>query len=169
MANKTTDRLRKGIGILQKIEDGILIGLLLVMIFIAVFQIILRNLFDSGMNFGDELIRILVLWISLVGAMVASRNNSHINIDLVSRYLPGPVKKFSALLVGIFTALVCAAMAYFSMGFVLMEKSEGIIAFSGVPAWVCESIIPVSFAVISFRYLVLSFTTLFNALKQNAP
>lgn len=169
MANKITDRIRKGIDILQKIEDGILIGLLLLMITIAVFQIILRNLFDSGMNFGDELIRILVLWISLVGAMVASRNNSHINIDLVSRYLPDPVKKFSKVLVGIFTALVCAAMAYFSLNFVMMEKSEGIIAFSGVPAWICESIIPLAFAVISFRYLLLSFTTLFNALKQKTP
>jgi TRAP-type C4-dicarboxylate transport system permease small subunit len=169
MANKTTDRLRKGIEILQKIEDSVLIGLLLVMIFIAVFQIILRNLFDSGMNFGDELIRILVLWISLVGAMVASRNNNHINIDLVSRYLPNPVKKFSTVLVGIFTALICAAMAYFSLDFVMLEKSEGIIAFSGIPAWVCESIIPLAFAVISLRYLLLSVTTLSNAVRKNIP
>ena len=169
MANKATDRILKGIAILQKFEDGILIGLLLLMITIAVFQILLRNLFDSCITFGDELIRILVLWISLVGAMVASRNNSHINIDLVSRYLPGPVKKFSTVLVGIFTALVCAAMAYFSLNFVMLEKSEGIIAFSGVPAWVCESIIPLAFAVISFRYLLLSVTTLFNALKQKTP
>jgi TRAP-type C4-dicarboxylate transport system permease small subunit len=169
MANKISDRIQKSIDILQKIEDGVLIGLLLVMIFIAVFQIVLRNLFDSGMNFGDELIRILVLWISLVGAMVASRNNSHINIDLVSRYLPKPVKKFSTGLVGIFTALICAAMAYFSLDFVMLEKSEGIIAFSGIPAWVCESIIPLAFAVISFRYLLLSVTTLFNALKRKTP
>jgi len=169
MANKATDRILKGIAILQKFEDGILIGLLLLMITIAVFQILLRNLFDSGITFGDELIRILVLWISLVGAMVASRNNSHINIDLISRYLPDPVKKFSTVLVGIFTSFICAAMAYFSLDFVMLEKSEGIIAFSGVPAWVCESIIPLAFAVISFRYLVLSFTTLFNALKQKTP
>lgn len=169
MANKTTDRLRKGIQILQKIEDSVLIGLLLVMIFIAVFQIILRNLFDSGMNFGDELIRILVLWISLVGAMVASRNNNHINIDLVSRYLPHPVKKFSTVLVGIFTALICAAMAYFSLDFVMLEKSEGIIAFSGIPAWVCESIIPLAFAVICLRYLLLSVTTLSNAVRKKIP
>lgn len=169
MANKTTDRLRQGIGILQKIEDGILIGLLLMMIGIAVFQILLRNLFDSGINFGDEIIRVLVLWISLVGAMVASRNNGHINIDLVSRFLPKPVKQFSVFLVGIFTALVCAAMAYFSLDFVLMEKSEGVIAFSGIPAWICESIIPLAFAVISLRYLVLSFATLSKTVRKNIP
>jgi TRAP-type C4-dicarboxylate transport system permease small subunit len=139
------------------------------MIGLAVFQIILRNLFDSGMTFGDELIRILVLWISLVGAMVASRNNSHINIDLVSRYLPDSVKRLSTVLVGIFTSFICAVTAYFSLNFVLMEKSEGIIAFSGIPAWACESVIPLAFAVISFRYLLLSLATIFNPPAQKAP
>jgi TRAP-type C4-dicarboxylate transport system permease small subunit len=68
-----------------------------------------------------------------------------------------------------FTALICAAMAYFSLDFVMLEKSEGIIAFSGIPAWVCESIIPLAFAVISLRYLLLSLTPLFKALRQNIP
>ena len=34
------------------------------------------------------LIRILVLWVGLVGAMVASREDDHIHIDLLERYLP---------------------------------------------------------------------------------
>ena len=167
MAGKLTNHIQQGIRILQKLEDGILIGLLLLMIIIAVFQIFLRNLFDAGISFGDELIRVLVLWISLVGAMVASRNNSHINIDLISRYLPGHIKSVSTLFVSIFTSLICAMMAYFSMNFVMMEKLNGIIAFSNVPAWVCESIIPFSFAVISFRYLLLSFMTLIKPFKQS--
>ena len=168
MAGKTTHRIRQGIRILQKAEDSVLIGLLLLMVLIAVFQIFLRNLFDSGIRFGDELIRVLVLWISLMGAMVASRNNSHVNIDLISRYLPGPIKKISTVLVGFFTSFICAVMSYFSFNFVMMEKANGVIAFAGIPVWVCQSIIPVSFAVISFRYLLLSFATLFDSSKQNS-
>ena len=167
MAGKTIDLIRQGIRILQKAEDSVLIGLLLLMVFIAVSQIFLRNLFDSGLSFGDELIRVLVLWISLMGAMVASRNNSHVNIDLISRYLPGHIKKISTVLVGFFTSVICALMSWFSFNFVMMEKSEGVIAFSGIPAWICESIIPVSFAIISIRYLLISFTTFFNSYKQN--
>ncbi len=167
MAGKAIDLIRQGIRILQKAEDSVLIGLLLLMVFIAVSQIFLRNLFDSGLSFGDELIRVLVLWISLMGAMVASRNNSHVNIDLISRYLPGHIKKFSTVLVGFFTSVICALMSWFSFNFVMMEKSEGVIAFSGIPAWICESIIPVSFAIISIRYLLISFATFFNSYKQN--
>ncbi|MFA5905329.1 MAG: TRAP transporter small permease [Desulfobacula sp.] len=167
MAGKVTDLIRQGIRTLQKFEDGILISLLLLMISVAVFQIVARNIFDSGIRFGDELIRVLVLWISLMGAMVASRNNSHVNIDLISRYLPRQIQKMSMVLVGFFTSFICAVMSWFSYDFVMMEKLGGVIAFAGIPIWVCQSIIPVSFGIISFRYLLLSFTTLFDSFKQN--
>jgi len=166
MANKPTNRIQQGIRILQKIEDSVLIGLLLLMVFIAAFQIFARNFFDSGIRFGDELIRVLVLWISLMGAMVASRDNKHVNIDLVSRYLPVHIKKFSTVLVCFFTAFVCGLMAYFSINFVVMEKADGVIAFSSVPVWVCQSIIPVSFGIISIRYILIAFTTLLESFRQ---
>jgi TRAP-type C4-dicarboxylate transport system permease small subunit len=166
MTGQTTGRIRQGIRILQKIEDSILISLLLLMVVIAVFQIFARNLFDSGIRFGDELIRVLVLWISLMGAMIASRNNSHVNIDMISRYLPRKILKISTVLVGFFTAFVCAVMSWFSYNFVMMEKLGNVIAFAGIPIWVCQSIIPVSFFIISFRYLLLSFTTIFDSYRQ---
>ncbi len=151
---------------LQKLEDSILIGLLLSMICMAVLQIILRNLFDSGILWGDELIRVLVLWIGLIGAMVASRNNHHISIDVISRYLPEQIKKQTALITAIFTSLVCAVMAYFSFRFVMMEKADGLVAFAATPTWVCESIIPISFAIITLRYLLLSFSCLVKLFKR---
>ena len=143
---------------LQKLEDGILIGLLLLMIFMAVLQIFLRNLFDTGIGWGDPLIRVLVLWIGLIGAMVASRNNHHISIDVISKFLPDQSKKVINLMTAIFTSLVCAVMAYYSFIFVMMERDDGLLAFANIPAWVCESIIPVSFAIISLRYILFSFT-----------
>ncbi len=152
---------------LQKIEDGILIGLLLSMISMAVLQIVLRNLFDSGILWGDGLVRVLVLWIGLVGAMIASRNNHHISIDVISRYLPGSIKKLSDLIISAFTASVCAVMTYFSFTFVLLEKEDGMTAFAQVPAWICESIIPIAFGIICFRYLILSFQTLIHIYKRS--
>ena len=166
MTSKNISFVQKIIALFQKIEDGILIGLLLLMIFIAVLQIFLRNLFDSGILWGESLVRTLVLWIGLIGAMVASRNNNHISIDLISRYLPDQIKKLTDLMIYIFTFLVCAVMAYHSLRFVIMEKTDGVLVFANIPVWVCESIIPVSFAIISFRYLLFSFTSLFNLFKR---
>lgn len=166
MTSKRTSFIQNIISLLQKIETGILSGLLISMILMAVLQIALRNLFDSGILWGDELIRVLVLWIGLMGAMVASRDNHHICIDVISRYLPNQIKKMTTLLIAVFTSFICALMAYFSFGFVMMEKTGGFIAFADIPAWVCESIIPVSFAIISLRYLLLSFTFFTKLFKQ---
>jgi TRAP-type C4-dicarboxylate transport system permease small subunit len=166
MIYKKNSFMRDVVRILEKIEDGILIGLLLLMIFLAVLQIVLRNLFDAGILWGDPLIRIMVLWIGLMGAMIASRNNHHISIDVISRFLPSQVKRLTTLLIAVFTSAICAGMAYFGLLFVMMERTDGFMAFSSIPVWICESIIPISFAIISIRYILLSFTSLANLIKR---
>ncbi len=152
--------------IFQKLEDTILVFLMLAMISLAVFQIFLRNFFDAGIIWADPLVRVLVLWIGLIGAMAASRTDNHISIDVISRYLPLSVKKITSLLVYLFTAGVTALMAWHSYRFVSMERADGITAFAGVPAWVCEAIIPVAFAIISIRYTLFFFHHILKLFKQ---
>lgn len=154
-----TKRVRS---VLYRIEDGILVGLLLLMIGLAVTQIFLRNLFDSGIVWSDILVRILVLWVGLLGAMVASREDNHINVDILDRYLPERAKPVVGIVVQLFTALICTVAAYFSLLFVQVEYADGGTLFAQVPAWVCESIIPFAFAVIAVRYFMLSFENLKN-------
>ena len=147
---------------LYRIEDGILVGLLLLMIGLAVTQIFLRNLFDSGIVWSDILVRILVLWVGLLGAMVASRQGNHINVDILDRYLPERAKPYVSIVVQLFTALICTVAAYFSLLFVQIEYADGGMAFAKVPAWVCEAIIPFAFGVIAVRYFTLSFENFKN-------
>ncbi|TNF86538.1 MAG: TRAP transporter small permease subunit, partial [Gammaproteobacteria bacterium] len=71
---------------LHRAEDALLVILLTAMIVLACTQILLRNFFDSGIVWIDPLLRVMVLWIGLVGATVATRHNKHIRIDLLSRY-----------------------------------------------------------------------------------
>ena len=70
---------------LHRAEDALLVLLLSAMIALASTQILLRNLFDSGFVWIDPLLRVLVLWLGLIGATVATRNNRHIRIDLLSK------------------------------------------------------------------------------------
>lgn len=158
-------QIEKYLGWLRRVEDSILVGLLLLMIVMAVTQILLRNLFETGIVWGDMLVRILVLWIGLFGAMVASRQGNHISIDLVTRYFPEVAKNFIGSLVDLFTAGICTVAAYFSLRLVVLEFEDGGIAFAHVPAWVCEAIIPFAFSVIALRYFLLSFINLRKTVK----
>ena len=103
------------------LEDGVLVTLLLTMISLAVSQIVLRNAFDTGITWADSLLRVLVLWIALIGALVATRQQQHINIDLISRFLPVSAKRFVSAIVALFSAAVCAMLAYYCFDFVKME------------------------------------------------
>jgi TRAP-type C4-dicarboxylate transport system permease small subunit len=151
--------------IIYRVEDSILVGLLLLMITLAVLQIFLRNLFETGIVWSDVLVRILVLWVGLVGAMVASRQGNHINIDIMERFLPERAKIVVNFIVELFTAFICAIVAYYSLQFVQMEFADGGMAFARVPVWLCEAIIPFAFVVIAIRYILLSIINLKRIVK----
>ena len=149
-----------------RLEDSLLIVLLLLMVGMAVAQIVLRNLFDSGIVWGDILVRILVLWIGMVGAMVAARRGDHISIDVVTRYLPERIKHLAKSITEFATAVICAIVAFFSLQFVIYEYQDGASAFADIPAWICVAIIPIAFAVIALRYFLLCFFNLSNVTRH---
>ncbi len=140
-------------GILAAVEDGILVSLLTVMIGLAGTQILLRNLWDTSIGWGDPLLRVTVMWVGLLGAMAASRDDNHITIDLVSRFLEGRAKAATRIITGLVGAVVCTALAWHGMRFVLFEREDQAIAFASVPAWMCELIIPVAFGIMALRFL----------------
>jgi len=101
----------------------------------------------------------------LLGAMVATRQNQHIRIDIIARFLPERVQRAADTLVSVFTGAICAAAAWFSLQFVASEREFGGVAFAGVPVWLCEAIIPFAFAVIALRFLILAALNLTRTIK----
>lgn len=141
---------------LYLIEDGILVALLLMMVLLAVAQILLRNLGDASIVWADPFLRVAVLWIGLLGAMIAARENSHIAIDIATRYLPEKIARVLAVLLALFTSAICALVGWHAFRFVRDEHEYAGMAFAQVPAWICEIIIPLAFAVMALRYLMIA-------------
>jgi TRAP-type C4-dicarboxylate transport system permease small subunit len=133
-------------------ENALIALLLTAMILIAASQIILRNFFDYGIAWSDPLLRIMMLWLGLFGAMLASRERNHISIDVLSHFLPKTGRRIASLITHLFSSFICGIISYYSWQFVMSEKVDGIIAFGSIPAWLCEIIIPISFAVMSVRF-----------------
>ena len=139
--------------LLRGLETAVLVLLLSTMLGLAAYQVIARNLFDGGILWGDAAVRVLVLWGALLGAMVAARADEHIRVDLLNRYLSSSAQRQMRRLTSAFTALVCGVVAFYSAIFVIDEREFGDIAFAGVPAWICQSIIPIGMGLIGLRYL----------------
>ena len=149
-----SSRLQVSLGALHRVEDAFLALLLTAMVVLAPLQILLRNLFDQGIPWADPLIRVLVLWVGLMGAVAAARGDRHISIDAVSRMVSPRARAWVGLVTSGFTTVVSALVAWHSGRFVWDEKTYGSIAFSGIPAWMLEVVIPVAFGLIAIRYLL---------------
>ena len=139
--------------VLRRLETGLLVTLFGVMLGVAVYQIVARNFFGSGILWGDSMVRIAVLWVTLFGALIASRADDHIRIDALSRFLPLKLQRHARRVTAAFTALVCGVFAYYSAQFVYWEYADGIAGFASVPAWVCELPMPLVFGLMALRYV----------------
>ena len=141
--------------IVNTIEDWLLITMLAVMVVLAVTQIIYRNVAGGGVVWIDPLLRVLVLWVALSGAVIASRTDNHIRIDFFAKYISGKYYSYIKRVVHLYCVLVCGFIAWHSVNFVQMEYEYGTEAFVGMPAWITQLIIPIAFALMALRYFAL--------------
>lgn len=135
-------------------ENFALVALLGAMVVLAVLQIVLRQFFDDGIVWADELIKIIVLWLAMVGSIAAARDNRHIRIDVLSHVLPERGVILTRMLVDLFAAIVCAVIAWQAWRYLQIEIEFEETVLLEQPAWVAHAVVPVAFLLISYRFLV---------------
>ncbi len=162
--NKPPDLTDRLLAFIHKIEDILLATLLIAMLLLASAQIILRNFFDVGIVWADPLLRIMVLWLGLLGALAASKTNKHITVDVLTRLLNTGAKRLTRMITSLFTASIAGIIAYHAARFVAFEYEAKTMVI-GLPGWIFVLIIPIAFGFIALRYL-LHFGTY---LRHNVP
>jgi TRAP-type C4-dicarboxylate transport system permease small subunit len=136
------------------IENSALAIILSGMILLAGVQIFLRIFMASGIPWANEALQLMVLWVAMLGAVVASRENRHISIDVLSRILPEGLKLWSAALVHAFTAAVSLTLAWHSWVFVAESREFQDQLLGNLPAWWFQSVLPIAFLLIGYRYCI---------------
>jgi len=149
---------------LDRIENGLIAVLVLAMVLLAGAQIVLRNAFDTGLAWADPLLRAMVLWTAMLGALAAARDDKHIGLDLVTHFVQGTAKRVLRAVTLLFAAAICAAMAWYGVGLVQLDYGSGA-ATAGVPNWLLEAIVPVGFALLALRMALRAF----QPPRSNAP
>jgi TRAP-type C4-dicarboxylate transport system permease small subunit len=128
--------------------------MLTAMMLVAVSQIVMREVFGTGFGWADELVRLMVLWLALVGSIAACRENRHIRIDALSHVLPDIAVDVIRVLVDVFAAVVCGIIAVQAWRYLQIEIEYEDTVLVNTPAWLAHAIMPAAFALISYRFLV---------------
>lgn len=137
-------------------ENAALVVLLAALMLMAVGQILLRELFSTGFVWADGFVRILVLWIAMVGSVAACRDNRHIRIDALSHVLPPRAVVAVRALVDLFAAGICALIAWQSYRYLELEIEFGDTVLIDTPAWLAHLVVPLAFALLTWRFVVLA-------------
>jgi TRAP-type C4-dicarboxylate transport system permease small subunit len=142
------------------LEDGLLVGLLTLLVVLSAAQIVLRNMLGISIAGTDQLLRLMVLWVCLLGAVAATREDKQITVDMLSRFLSPTARHVVRALLDLFAAGVSALVAYHGGRFVLTEYAAASVAFGTFPSWAAELILPLAFGLIALRYALFSLARL---------
>jgi C4-dicarboxylate transporter DctQ subunit len=145
-----------------RLEKFLVAVMLSVMIVLAFLQIVLRNVFSTGISWGDPLVRYLVLWVGFIGAGLATREGKHITIEVFSRWFSIKSQRYLQAFSCLVSALICGLLTFAGWTFVQNEAQMGGTTFLEIPVWIPEVIIPITFALMALRYGFAAFVMIVN-------
>jgi len=149
-------------------EDGLLMLILVSMIVLSFLQIMLRNVLGIGLVWIDPLVRQMLLWVALLGALVATRDHNHITVDAISRFVPpGRMKHAASLVCDTFALIVCALLTTSTFQVFRMEFQNpgGGDIMPGLPLWGSLATLPLAFAAMTLRFLRFSALSMLHLVR----
>ncbi len=153
--------------LIDKGESLVLCVLLTAMILLACVQILLRTFFATGLLWADPLIRYLVLWCGLIGAIAATGQGKHIALDIIGDSLPPKFEPWVALITHLFCTLAAGGLTWAGWRFLGGEIETGGFGPLSLPLWFWNGIFPTAFGLITLKYLLLLLTHLKTLLLPN--
>ncbi len=79
------------------LELGVVICLF-AMVVMVFGNVVMRYVFNSGIQISEEMSRYAFIWLTYLGAMVAMRSGGHLGVDTLIKHLPLMGKKVSVFL-----------------------------------------------------------------------
>jgi TRAP-type C4-dicarboxylate transport system permease small subunit len=160
---RLTDRaLTAAVSALLLISFSVMLGL-------AALQVILRGVFQTGILWGDVAARQLVLWVGFFGAYLATRENRHFRIDVLTRFLPIRLRLWFNGVSDLFAAVICYLLLRASITFVDVGIDPDATAFLRIPQWAVAMIVPVGFALVMVQFAMRMVVSVESALHGVPP
>lgn len=138
----------------RAIETTLIVVVLGGLVLFASAQIVLRNFFSIGLTWSDGLIRIVVLWLALLGAIAASREGRHLTMGAITRWLPPRLQTATGVMTDLFAGIFCALVAWYAVAFVAASRAGHDPLLNGLEAWWFQAPLPVAFAFSAWQFLV---------------
>jgi TRAP-type C4-dicarboxylate transport system permease small subunit len=140
-------RIERGIG-------SVTSALFVLMLLLTTLQVVLRLVFNEGIAWVDPLARRLMLWIGLLGAVLCTAEGKHFRIEVLEGNVPLRTKRVLEWISGMFSAIVCLALAGASVSYLLLVSPERDHGIGDVPLAVVAAIIPIAYLLLAGQFVL---------------
>lgn len=164
--DKLIEKNNKLVAVIHSVENWVLVLITAAIVIFSGLQIVLRNVFESGIAWVPPLLGTLVIWVGLLGALIATRNNAHIKINILTTYLADRYKPFAFTVSHLFSAIVLFVFFYYTIEFVKLDLDSEAKAFANVPVWVAQAVLPATCLLMAVRYAVYAIVNVFEIVKR---
>ena len=155
--------------VLTKLITWLLVIFFVLMLGIAALQVLLRIFFHTGLLWGDIAARHMVLWVGFFGAYMATREDKHFHIDVLTRFLSPRLKGWFAALSDLFAVVICYFMLQASMTFIDVGMDADSMLFLQVSQRAAAYIVPIGFGLIMLQFLFRMIESVAAAMRGESP
>lgn len=100
--------------ILDRVLEAMLVVTLAGMVAVVATNVFCRFVLHFSFSWGDETAQILMVWLTFLGAAVATRDRAHFAFDYLIRNLPQRAKKFFVVLGHLIVLAMTLGLLYWS-------------------------------------------------------
>lgn len=127
-----------------------------VVVFISVF---FRYVLNYPLSWSEEITRLMIVWLSFLGAYVAMRENKHIGFDVIVTKLPPGLQRSIYLAGQVLTAAFLLVVIW--QGFIFSREFLDVtMPYTDIPiGWFAYSVFPVSGILMLIQTLISIFET----------
>lgn len=99
----------------------LLVGLFSLLVVVVLWGVATRYILGDQASWSEELARLLMVWLALLGTALVSREEKHLGLDVVVRSWPAPVQRLAQIF-GYVAILVFAALIMAWGGWQIVEQ-----------------------------------------------
>ena len=99
----------------------LLVGLFSLLVVVVLWGVATRYILGDQASWSEELARLLMVWLALLGAALVCREEKHLGLDVVVRSWPAPVQRWAQIF-GYAAILVFAALIMGWGGWQIVEQ-----------------------------------------------
>jgi C4-dicarboxylate transporter DctQ subunit len=137
---------------LDRLEEWLVILMLVAMTMLTFVQVVLRYVFNSGFTWALELTTVFFAVMIFVGISYGVRVGAHIGVDALVRLFPPGIRRATSIVVVLLCLLYAGIVILGAWTYVSKMRVVGVeLEDLPIPVWMVRSILPFGYLLLSLR------------------